>query len=596
MAKSMNFWRASILGSALAMTACSGGGGSDGGTAPPVGGPPPPPPPPPIGDVAIFETEVSTARFLSQATFGASTQDVNAVMGTSASDWIEAQFAAPPSYNLQYVEAFLARPESRDSEGGNTYEANQAPTFAFWVNAVEGEDQLRQRMAFALSQILVISHTEANNLFPHPLAVADYQDILVENAFGNYRDLLDDVTYSPAMAQYLTYMSNLKGDPDSGRMPDENYAREIMQLFTIGLVELNDDGTVETDVSGNTIQTYDNTDVQGLARVFTGLAANADCFFCGLYDTTAAEETGPLTVFPQWHSELQKDFLGTTVAANTDAATSIDAALDALFQHDNLPPFLARQLIQRFVTSDPDPAYVARVADAFETGRYTLPNEETFGTGLRGDLQTTIAAVLFDDEATSDTNMSDPQFGKVREPVLRFIHWARAFNAGTVTPEHTFGLWNTSDGLSQAPYKSPSVFNFYRPGYVAPGTQTGAAGMTVPELQLVNAGSVSSYANFMGYFTLGLAAQFSDGDEASSFIPDYTVERSLAEDPSALVDHLDELLAYGQLSDQTKQLITETLEAVPASRQFDDNYDGMGLRAGIAVWMVMTSPEYLVQR
>ncbi|MEL6569036.1 MAG: DUF1800 domain-containing protein [Pseudomonadota bacterium] len=586
-------WRHSILGAALLLGACSGGGGSGGSPGSP---PPPPPPPPPPADGSILETQREAARFLNQATFGGQADEITALTGQSASNWFVEQVNMAPTLSLPYVQNYIATVPTATSPDGLTYEGSHAATFAFWVNAIESEDQLRQRMAFALSQVLVISSRDGGTLAGIPTTVAYYQDILARNAFGNYRDVLEDVTYSPAMAEYLTYMTNIKGDPDTGRMPDENYARELMQLFTIGLVELNRDGTVRTDASGEPISTYGNADVQGLAKVFTGLSVNQECFFCGFYEATPEELISPISIAPQWHSELEKSFLGTTIAANTDAATSIDTAIDTLFNHPNLPPFLSRQLIQRFVTSDPDPAYVDRVASTFESGSFVLPNNQRVGTGQRGDLAATLAAVLFDEAARNPSQ--DDQFGKVREPVVRFVHWARAFDATGITPQYAWSIWDAgrADALAQGPYKSPSVFNFYRPGYVAPGTESGAAGMTVPELQIVNAGTVTSYANFMAFYIFNYADQYFEGPEAAAFYTAYTDEIAMANDPAALVDHLDILLTNGALAQGTRDNIIAAVTAVPEVHPYDPEFDTMRARAQLAVYMVMTSPDYLVLR
>ncbi|MHA7858492.1 MAG: DUF1800 domain-containing protein [Henriciella sp.] len=544
-----------------------------------------------------FSTEESTALFLTQATFGPTSQDISQLTGTAPSDWFLAEISKAPSLNLNYVLTEITEDGARDDEGQLSFEKRQTPTFSFWINAIEGDDQLRQRMAFALSQILVISHSEGNFLFEVPNTVAHYQDILVSNAFGNYRDLLEDVTYSPAMGEYLTYLQNVKGDPDTGRMPDENYAREIMQLFSIGLVDLNMDGSTITQ-NGAPIETYDNADVTGLARVFTGLSLSGGEFFFDFRTLASDALHTPMEAYPEWHSELEKTFLGTTIAPGTGPEESIDIALDTLVDHPNTPPFLARQLIQRFVTSHPEPDYIERVATAFANGQYSLPNGTLVGDGRRGDLSATIAAVLFDPDARDASSRDENSFGKIREPVLRFIQWARAFDAGTVTPEHTFPLWNTTfgGGLSQAPYKSPSVFNFYRPGYVAPGTETGAAGLTMPELQLVNANSISNYANFMTYFAFAFAANDSGEPSATSFIPDYSDELALAADPAALVDHLDLLLTFGSTTEETKATIVTFLNDIALENPNDPDYDGPFLRVGLGVLMMMTSPDYVVQR
>jgi uncharacterized protein (DUF1800 family) len=539
----------------------------------------------------------STSQFLSQATFGATMDDIAQLTGTAPSDWILAEFNKTPSLNLAYVLAEISEPDALNANGMLTFEKRQTPTFSFWINAIDGDDQLRQRMAFALSQILVISHSEQNFLFAVPNTVAHYQDILVENAFGNYRDLLEEVTYSPAMGIYLTYLQNTKGDPATGRMPDENYAREVMQLFSIGLVELELDGDVVTE-NGSPVEIYDNEDVTGLAKVFTGLSFQGGNFFAGFRNLPDGALHSPMQVYPEWHSDLEKSFLGTTIPAGTGPTESIDIALDTLVNHPNTAPFVARQLIQRFVTSHPEPDYIQRVATAFADGQYTLPNGTVVGDGRRGDLSATISAVLFDPDARDATNRDDSSFGKIREPVLRFVQWARAFDAGSITPENTFPVWNTAfnGGLAQAPYKSPSVFNFYRPGYVAPGTETGAAGLTMPELQLINANSVSNYANFMTYFVFSFAANNTGEPSATSFIPDYSEELALATDNTALIDHLDLLLSHGRTTDETKATIVSFLDDIPLENPSDPNYDGPALRVSLAVLMMMTSPDYTVQR
>ncbi|MHA7900634.1 MAG: DUF1800 domain-containing protein [Henriciella sp.] len=544
-----------------------------------------------------FATEEATSLFLSQATFGPTPDDISTLTGTSPSAWIVAEFNKAPSLNLDYVLSEITEPGARDTDGQLSYEKRNTPTFSFWINAIEGDDQLRQRMAFALSQILVISHAEGNFLFEVPNTVAHYQDILVRNAFGNYRDLLEEVTYSPAMGEYLTYLQNIKGDPATGRMPDENYAREVMQLFSIGLVELEQDGDVVTN-NGVPVETYDNDDVTGLAKVFTGLSLSGGEFWFDFRNLPDDALHSPMQAYPEWHSELEKSFLGTTIPAGTGPEASIDIALDTLVDHPNTAPFVSRQLIQRFVTSHPEPDYIGRVASAFASGQYTLPDGTLVGDGRRGDLSATIAAVLFDPDARDPANRDENSFGKIREPILRFIHWARAFDAGTVTPEYTFPLYNTTfgGGLAQAPYKSPSVFNFYRPGYVAPGTETGAAGLTMPELQLINANSISNYANFMTYFVFSFAGNDNDPNVAGSFIPDYADELALADDPTALVDHLDLLLAFGSTSDETKATIVTFLEDVALENPNDPDYNGPYLRTALAVLMMMTSPDYTVQR
>ncbi len=602
----------------VGLTACGGGGGGGGTVAspdsgapaptsppppppPPTSPPPPPPPPPPAGERASigasFDTQQATALFLTRATFGPTQSDIVSLTGTSPSDWILAEFNKPATLNLDFVRNELNRTNSCSADGGINCEVKQIPTFSFWINAIEADDQLRQRVAFALSQILVISGREPEALFEVPETVAQYQDVLVSNAFGNYRDLLEDVTYSPAMGDYLTYFQNTKANPDTAQMPDENYAREIMQLFSIGLVDLEMDGDLVLQ-NGQSVETYSNADVTELAKVFTGLSFKGGQFFFDFPTLPDDATYSPMVAYPEWHSEAQKSFLGTTIPAGTGPEQSIDIALDTLVNHPNTPPFISRQLIQRLVTSNPEPDYIQRVATAFANGSYTLPNGTVVGDGRRGDLSATVAAILFDADAVDPNNRNNAQFGKVREPILRFTHWARTFDANRVSPVDTFPLWNTSDGgaLAQAPYKSPSVFNFYRPGYVAPGTETGSVGLTMPELQLVNANTLSGYSNFMTYFIFGLAEEEANGAATSSFLPNYSAELALANDPTALINHLDLVVSYGLTSPETRTQITGFIEQIPLTDANDPNYDGADLRVKMAVLMMMTAPDYLVQR
>ncbi|MEM7741029.1 MAG: DUF1800 family protein, partial [Pseudomonadota bacterium] len=529
------------------LAACSGGGGGGGGDnfTPPESSPPSPPP---SVSSAEFATANSTSRFLTQATFGPTKDDVSNFTGTDPSAWFVAELAKPASLNLEVVQDYAERFEPLADDITPTQLGGT--TFSFWRNAITADDQLRQRMAFALSQILVVSNISGDVLADIPEAIGYYQDVLTRNALGNYRDLLEEVTYSPAMAEYLTYLGNRRADPSTGRVPDENYAREILQLMSVGVLDINQDGTLKLDADGEPIEIYDNTDITGLAKVFTGL------FFGGLtevnddFDFTQQDWASPLAMYDGIHSTEAKSFLGTTIPANTDGVTSIDMALDHIIAQPQVGPFIGRQLIQRFTTSNPDPDYISRVANAFDNGAYTLPDGTVVGDGRKGDLSATIAAILFDPDASMETALADTQFGKIREPILRFSHWARAFDADANNPEYNLTLYATEPtaSLSQHPFRARSVFNFYRPGYIAPGTQSGALGLTVPELQIVNASSTPGYINFMTYHALGVQEEnddeaaelavyfeaagvpFDDATFRRSFLPVYTDELALVGD------------------------------------------------------------------
>jgi uncharacterized protein (DUF1800 family) len=553
----------------MAMAGCFSGGG-DGTDAGSGGNQPPPPPPPPAPNSAPPPTPVDAARFLTQASFGGNEDDIAEVVALGYDGWLDAQMA-------------LAAPSVVDRLDSVSDPKRDTLSDVFWEFAIERDDQLRQRVAYALSQIVVVSmdHSEFGG---NPEAYAEYMDMLQDEAFGNYTDLIRKVSLSPAMGVWLSHLGNQKADPERNIEPDENYAREVMQLFTIGLVELGPDG-IPTD-----IETYDTDDIRGLARVFTGLSwADTDFERPRVSD---ANRLRPMESYDYWHESGPKAFLGTTVSAGSDAVVSVNAALDHLLAHDNLAPFISKQLIQRLVASNPSPAYVRRVADAFEAGQYRLSNGDLLGAGRRGDMRATVAAILLDVEAR-ELDPGNDAAGKLREPVLRFAQFARAFRdarpvPGAVASVGRLRQADNLDVLAQLPYGSPSVFNFYRPGYAAAGSETAARGLVAPEMQLATTASVPGYISFM-------ASAIGDriwGTE--EFVPDYADELPLAHDPAALVAHLDDLLTYGELADTTRDRIVAALELVTV----DDNNTDKDLRnrVELALLMVVTSAEYMIQR
>ncbi|MEO0436375.1 MAG: DUF1800 family protein [Pseudomonadota bacterium] len=619
----------------LALGAC-GGGGSGGGPNPsdPIAGPapmqpiaPPPTPsptpdpepapepspeppsaPPPAEFLAVFEDPFSTSRFLSIATFGATMSDIQRLSGTSAERWFMEQLT---------IDATLIRPvfdEYVNRIDEDTFLPFSPNTMGFWRHAVSAPDQLRQRMVFALSQILVASDFGGELLTDVPSGINYYIDVLTRNAFGNYRELLEEITYSPAMGHYLTYAGNLPADDSTGRMPDENYAREILQLFSIGLLELNSDGTLRTGSDGAPIETYDNQDITGLARVFTGLNFGADPDEVDDDgDLISLALSRPMTLFEDQHSPREKSFLGLTIPAGTPGTDSVAMALDHIMTHPNVGPFIGRQLIQRFTSSAPSSRYVQEVATAFDTGRYVLPDNTVVGDGRKGDLSATLAAVLFSPEAHGLAVEESTTFGKPREPILRLTQWMRAFEVDASQPELVPALYDLlpNELLGQHPYRSRSVFNFYRPGYLAPGSISGGAGLTVPELQIVNASTNPGYVNVMNFFIFGVQAEgeeieelrevfeevnlFLDEEAARrAFVADYRRESDLADSPTELVSHLDLLLAAGQLQQGTKDAIVELIGRIAPSSSIDD--EERMLRVTFAVLMLMSAPEYLVQK
>jgi uncharacterized protein (DUF1800 family) len=374
------------------------------------------------------------------------------------------------------------------------------------------------------------------------------------------------------MGGFLTYRGNAKANLSSGALPDENYARELMQLFTIGLVELNRDGTPKLS-AGQVVETYDQEDITGLARVFTGWDFDYAGAAGAVAMTTPDYVRRPMTQVASRYESGAKSFLGTTIPAGTPALQCLTMALDALFAHANVAPFFCRQLIQRLVTSNPSPAYVRRIATVFEND----------GFGVRGNLAAVVRALLLDTEARSDAVAAGAGFGKLREPILRFTAWARAF--GVTSPSGAWAVGNTSDparALGQSPLRAPSVFNFFQPGYVPTNTAIAQASLVAPEFQIANETSVIGYLNFMQRAVAG---------NLSDITPDYTGLLVLADDAQALLDGINLVLAANQLSPATMAAIVGALQTMPLGTDARRRN-----RIHAALLLVLATPEFIVQK
>ena len=565
---------AGLTASVLIISACGGGSNSSAVVTPPLSSGVTNPPP--VTKVLEIDNTKMAANFLSKVSFGGTLSDIEASVGKDASSLLNVEFEKSPTLYLPSLRAkFEAENDLPD----------RAHLTDFWNAMVEADDQLRQRMVFALSQIVVVSDKSMGD---EELSMAMYMDALSNNAFGNYRQLLKDVTYTPAMAEYLTYLRNRKGDDSTGQMPDENYAREFLQLFTIGLVELNMDGTPKLDSEGKPIEIFNNDDIVGLARVFTGLSHKGEKFWRRDPDGHYSK----LIMWPDFHSDKEKSFLGKTISASTSGDEAIDQAINHIFEHPNVAPFISRQLIQRFTSSHPKPDYVQRVATAFETGQFVSVDNVRFGTGERGDLKATLAAILLDQQFYDDVAPGSND-GKIREPVLRFVHFARAFDMGNVMANNERWLLynsNKNTRLGQQPFHSPSVFNFYRPGFVAPGTETGAQNLTAPEFQTVNEASVIGFANFMMEFIYNSSPR--RDDTIDTFAPNYDAEFALADNPLELVQRLDKILTSERMSQVTKDRIIETLNEIEI--RVDSETDDKLTRVSVAIFMAVTSPAFAI--
>lgn len=524
------------------------------------------------------------SRFLAQASYGATDGAISQVRSNGYSQWIDQQMAmAPPASHQSELEARLAVLKAANANA--TLSANDF-YYSYWEQAVTGPDQLRQRMKLALSEIFVISLTDANI---DVRGAGSYYDMLGANAFGNFRTLLEQVTLHPMMGIYLTWLGNQKEDPATGRNPDENYAREVMQLMTIGLYQLNLDGSVKTDASGRPIATYTADDISGLAKVFTGYS-----YYSPTPSTTtfrggnkAADATVRAMIpYAAFHSTSAKSFLGTSIPATTTATANpsgeLKIALDTLFNHPNVGPFISRQLIQRLVTSNPSPAYVQRVATVFNNN----------GAGVRGDMAAVVRAILLDTEARSAGAAVGMNYGKVREPVVRMANWARAFGATSTSGDWQIPSTSANTSLGQSALTSPSVFNFFRPGYSPPNSRIGAAGLVGPEFQIVDEVTVSGYLN-----TLQTTVDVGIGNTVSGardVRTTYSAETALASDANALVDRMNLLLMNGAMSSKLRTRIVDAVNGivVPATNP----QTALLNRAKLAAYMTMASSEYLVQR
>ena len=570
------------------LAACGGGGGDS--TTPPAN-------PPPLV-VEKPGTRAEASRFLTQATFGPTDADIDRVTAIGYAAWIDEQLALPSTSHRSYFEA-------RDAEfkaANATSSAGQDQVFeTFWKQALTGPDQLRQRTVFALSQIFVISMVDGT-VAENPRAVAAWLDMLGDKGLGTYRELLEAVSRHPMMGVYLSHLRNQKADARTGRVPDENYAREVMQLFSIGLVELNEDGSARTAAS-KPIDTYTPADISGLARVFTGWSwacpdwPDNNCFFSGSNNGNSDPNRSfaAMQGYPQYHSGEEKRFLGATIAtqAQSDPAASLRVALDTLASHPNVGPFIGRQLIQRLVTSNPSPTYVRDVARTFANN----------GAGVRGDLKALVKAVLMHPEARLVSNTS----GKVREPVLRLSAFMRAFPHSSDTGNFKVGnTENPGTSLGQTPMRSPSVFNFYRPGYVNPGGAAAAASLVTPEMQIANETSAAGYVNHMrdniasgvGQFNATVGGVTRNRRDLQA---DYSAELAVAADAAALMDRVLGKLTYGN----TSALRTEIIDAVgriviPVLTANGSNQSSVDsakrARVNAALLLVVAAPEFQVQQ
>lgn len=552
---------------ATALVACGGGGGSSPPTTPP------PTQPPPTG---ISKAEAY--RFLNQATFGATTAEAQSVITLGYEAWIDQQLQRPTSLELPYVQqAFAGYPP-----GADITRLHEDRVDVWLQHALHAPDQLRQRVAFALSQIMVISQSSA--LIGYPWGCTSYYDMLAQNAFGNFRDLMENVTLHPAMGVYLSMLGNQKPDAAHNIRPDENYARELMQLFTIGLVELNPDGRVRTDAAGQPIPTYDQEVVQGFAHVYTGWTYSGAPSFETAFPTIANQIVA-MQAYPEQHATVAKRVLSYTgaamnvIPAGQSPEADLDAALDNIFNHPNVAPFIATRLIQHLVTSNPAPQYIERVARKFDDD----------GSGKRGNLAAVVKAVLLDPDARAVPTSATA--GRLKEPLLRLTQVWRAYGASSTSGK--YNVQNITGLIGQGPLQAPSVFNFFSPFYAPPG-EIANQGLVAPEMQLTTEYLSSLWTDYV--FVLAFCyttapvqgcPPIPDEVRPDLVVIDPSAEQALAGDPQALVDAIADRLVGGPISATLSIEAKSMVELAPASES--------AVRAAEALYLIASAPETALQ-
>ena len=528
-----------------------------------------------LGVPVTIVNQRAAVRFLEQSTFGPNDAQLAGVETGGMESFLTAQFQAPTS-DVNYPV-----PPPGMNDVGLLYPV----FFQNALNAQAGSDQLRQRVMFVLNQIWVVS----NNKVGQPEFYVPYLRVLTGDAFGNYRKLMEDVTLNPAMGIYLDMVNNAKPDLANGIHANENYAREFMQLFTIGPNLLNPDGTPQIQ-SGAFVPTYAQADIQALARAFTGwtYAPVAPAASCSQYPNYTRSGGSPMVPCDAYHDIDPKTILGVTLPAGQTTQVDLKDALDTIFAHPNLPPFVARRMIQHLVTSNPSPAYVTRVANAFAAGTFTSPyNGTIFGDKTRGNMQALLAAVLLDPEARQgdDPTTENPVDGHLREPVLFLTNVIRAFH-GTTDATNTivyFGLDMGGEFL----FNSGSVFNFFSPLYNIPAadfTTPPASPLSGPEFQIFT--SASSLARVNDIENVMFSPVFSNSTQI-----DLSAFASIAgndNDLGTMVDAMNLQLLHGTMIPSMRAAILTAVSAVPSS-------DPMG-RARTAAYLIVSSSQYQIQR
>ena len=558
----------------------------------------------------LFET----GRFLSQATMGADLDLINIVKNMDYGVWIDQQITEPVTYLQSEVEdiweEYLDTLESRGYEDPQDAFGPAMPelTSAWWHNNMVASDLIRQKVAFALSEMFVISSN--SDLGGEAIAMAHYYDKLLDGAFGNYKDILSEISLHAAIGYYLSHFNNPKAVPEENLHPDENYAREIMQLFSIGLYELNNDWTHQLDNDGNSIPTYDNADIKEMAKIFTGLGpgginenvwwTDEPYFGLGIF---GIDLTVPMAMYEDFHEPWIKVILkNDTIPANQLGLDDINEAINVLFNHQNVPPFISYRLIQRLVKSNPTPNYVERIANVF------IDN----GNGVRGDMAAIIKSILLDEEARNGEYMFEQHSSRLREPLVRHMQITKGLE---IVEEPGGRYWHNFDydnSLKQQILFAPTVFNFFLPNHQPVG-DIANSGLVSPEFKIHDTSSSINYFNAAYRWTRDWGELINSGryfynsdlvnDDGSiggwdmygfgeTYI-DYEAYTDLADTPELLINELDKVLTHGQLSDEVRQSLRDNLPNI--------SWDGYEYgwereRVRTAIYLITVSPDFAVIR